>query len=75
VEIRVSDTGAGLTAEQIDRLFVPFDRLGAERTPIGGSGLGLALTKTLVSLMGGAIAVTSRPGSGSTFVVTLPVET
>ena len=75
VEIRVSDTGAGLTAEQIDRLFVPFDRLGAERTPIGGTGLGLALTKTLVSLMGGAIAVTSKPGSGSTFVVTLPVGT
>jgi PAS domain S-box-containing protein len=75
VELRVADTGIGLTREQLHKLFVPFDRLGAERTSIAGTGLGLALTKTLVDQMGGTIAVTSEPAAGSTFVVTLPNRT
>jgi signal transduction histidine kinase len=75
VELRVTDTGIGLSREQLDKLFVPFDRLGAERTSVAGTGLGLALTKTLVDQLGGTIVVTSEPAAGSTFVVTLPNRT
>jgi CheY-like chemotaxis protein len=53
-------------------LFVPFDRLGAEATGVEGTGLGLALTKTLVDAMRGALDVESEVGRGSTFSVTLP---
>ncbi|WP_162910968.1 PAS domain S-box protein [Azohydromonas sediminis] len=71
VSIRVSDTGAGLTAEQCARLFVPFERLDAEARQIQGTGIGLALTKRLVELMDGTVGVESRPGVGSTFWVRL----
>jgi PAS domain S-box-containing protein len=69
----VNDTGIGLRRDQIDRLFLPFERLGAERTTVAGTGLGLALTKSLIDLMGGSISVTSTPGKGSTFVVVFPL--
>jgi PAS domain S-box-containing protein len=72
VEIAVEDTGIGLSAEQLDRIFLPFERLGAERTATAGTGLGLAITKRFVELMGGTVRVNSLPGVGSTFVVTLP---
>jgi PAS domain S-box-containing protein len=74
VEVAIQDTGMGMTDEQRERLFRPFERLGAEATAIPGTGLGLALSKTLVELMGGRIQVESRPGSGSTFTVSLPRE-
>lgn len=73
VQIRISDTGAGLTAEQRARLFIAFERLGAEHTAIEGTGIGLALSQRLVALMGGEIGVESAPGSGSTFWVRLPL--
>ena len=72
IEIAVKDSGLGLSSEQLERMFVPFDRLGAEKTAIPGTGLGLALAKTLVELMGGSLAVESLPGAGSTFIVSLP---
>jgi PAS domain S-box-containing protein len=72
VEIAVQDTGIGLTGGQLERMFLPFERLGAETTAIPGSGLGLALSKTLMELMGGGIRVESLPGKGSTFIVSLP---
>ena len=71
VRLSVSDTGPGLTPEQQDRLFQPFERLGAERTTIQGTGLGLALTKKLVDAMGGDIGVITAPGEGSTFWIRL----
>ena len=71
--VRVSDTGAGLTPEQMARLFVPFERLEADQQRIEGTGIGLALSKRLVEAMGGAIGVESTPGSGSTFWVRLPL--
>jgi signal transduction histidine kinase/ActR/RegA family two-component response regulator len=70
--VRVSDTGVGLTPEQLDRLFVPFERLQAD-TRIEGTGIGLALSKRLVEAMDGTIGAESAPGSGSTFWVRLPL--
>jgi len=67
LRIYVQDTGLGLSPQQLERLFVPFERLGAEQTGEEGTGLGLALSKALVEAMGGTIGVTSVPGQGSTF--------
>ncbi|WP_280150991.1 PAS domain-containing protein [Piscinibacter sp. XHJ-5] len=72
VVLRVSDTGRGLTAEQRAHLFEPFNRLGIESEGIEGTGIGLAIVKTLVTHMGGSIIVDSQPGRGSTFEVLLP---
>jgi PAS domain S-box-containing protein len=67
VIVRVTDTGAGLRPDQVRRLFVPFERLDADRTGIEGAGVGLALAKRLTEAMGGRIGVESEPGAGSTF--------
>lgn len=72
VRISVSDQGQGISAELLPRLFVPFDRLGAERGHTAGTGLGLTVTRALVEAMGGSLTVESQPGEGSTFTVTLP---
>ena len=72
VRLKVGDTGPGIPPEKIARLFTPFDRLGAEQTGVEGTGLGLALSKRLVELMGGTIGVDSTVGQGSTFWVELP---
>ncbi len=71
--IRVSDTGIGIPANRLHRLFVPFERLH-RATGIEGSGLGLCITRGLVGLHGGTITVESREGEGTTFIVTLPAE-
>jgi signal transduction histidine kinase len=75
VRIDVRDTGAGMTRAQIQRLFVPFERLNASAHGIEGNGLGLALSKALAEAMGGTIAVASTPGAGSVFTVRLPAAT
>jgi len=67
VRVVVQDEGAGLDAEGQARLFHPFERLGAEAGTVEGTGIGLALSKWLVELMGGQIGVSSRPGQGSEF--------
>lgn len=69
-EISVCDEGPGLDPGQIERLFVPFDRLGAQLRP--GHGLGLALTRMLAQAMGGRLDVASEPGQGSRFTLVLP---
>jgi PAS domain S-box-containing protein len=73
VVIRVRDEGEGLTVEEQARLFKPFERLGAEKRGIEGTGVGLALSKRLTEAMGGVIGVESQPGRGSTFWVALRV--
>jgi PAS domain S-box-containing protein len=73
MEITVTDTGAGIPADQLDRLFEPFNRLGADKSGIEGTGIGLTLTKRLVELMNGTISVSSTPGRGTTFSVRMPV--
>jgi PAS domain S-box-containing protein len=69
--ITVTDTGVGIDAADIDRLFVPFDRLGAEQTEVEGTGVGLALSLRLVEAMGGALTVVSTRGQGSAFTVSM----
>jgi CheY-like chemotaxis protein len=68
----VADTGMGIPEAMLDRLFTPFDRLGAEQSDVQGTGLGLALSRRLVEAMGGQLLVESLPGTGSTFIVELP---
>jgi signal transduction histidine kinase len=71
VRIEVSDTGVGMTADQLGRLFTPFDRLGVGG--VEGNGLGLVVSKALVEAMGGSIQVVSSPGAGSVFILRLRV--
>lgn len=72
VRISISDTGPGIAPELRERLFTPFDRLGAESKGIEGTGLGLALSKRLAEVMGGQLGFESAFGEGSTFYVDLP---
>ena len=67
----VSDTGPGLTHGQIDSLYQPFNRLGAELSEVEGTGLGLAVARDLAEGMGGSLQVQSEPGKGSTFTLRL----
>ncbi len=67
VRIGITDSGAGLTPQQQDKLFQSFERLDAERTAIKGAGIGLVLSKRLVEMMGGQIGIRSEIGVGSTF--------
>ncbi len=71
IRFEVTDTGPGIPLDQQDQLFIPFSRLGADRSGIEGTGVGLALSKHLVELMGGEIGVDSAPGRGSTFWIDL----
>ncbi len=71
VRISVQDTGRGLTPDQLDNLFQPFNRLGQEAGSEEGTGIGLVVTKRLVELMGGEIGVNSSPGIGSLFWIEL----
>ena len=73
LRVEVSDQGAGIPPQLMDRLFVPFDRLGAEASGVEGTGLGLALSKRLMEAMGGTLGVDSAPGGGSTFFFELPL--
>jgi len=72
VVIEVGDTGAGLSTDQLGHLFEPFNRLGAERSGIDGTGIGLVISRRFVELMNGHMHVESQPGVGSVFRVVLP---
>ena len=67
----VEDTGIGIHAEDLDRVFQPFERAHRARANAGGTGLGLTITKMLAETMGGEITVCSKPGKGSVFQVRL----
>ena len=72
VRVSVADTGVGIAPDEVHRLFEPFDRLGAERTGVEGTGMGLTLSKHLIEHMGGSIHVASEAGQGAAFTVELP---
>jgi signal transduction histidine kinase len=67
LRLQVRDSGEGIVPDKLERLFVPFDRLGREAVEQDGTGLGLALSKGLMEAMGGSIGAESRPGEGSLF--------
>jgi len=67
LRIEVADTGTGIDEAGLKKIFTPFERLGADRVAIGGTGLGLALSKRMIEAMGGSIGVESTPGFGSRF--------
>lgn len=72
----VSDSGVGLTRQEIARLFRPFAQANSDvALRFGGTGLGLALVKRLAKAMGGDLAVTSKKGEGSIFTLTVSVRT
>ncbi len=71
VSVSITDTGPGIASEHLERLFVPFDRLGADVSGEEGTGLGLTLSRHLTEAMGGVLDVVSTVGTGSTFTVTL----
>ncbi|UUZ51518.1 response regulator [Massilia sp. B-10] len=71
IRIAVRDTGPGLDPAQLESLFQPFNRLGQESGTEEGTGIGLVVTKRLVELMGGEIGVSSSPGIGSIFWISL----
>lgn len=73
VQIGIEDTGVGMSASQLDQLFQPFNRVGAEKTEIEGTGLGLVIARELTHGMSGTIEVTSTPHTGSCFIVKLPL--
>ena len=73
LQIRVFDTGLGLTPSQQAELFQPYNRLGREASQIEGTGIGLVISRRLAELMGGDLQVESQAGQGCTFVFTLPL--
>jgi len=73
IEFVVADTGIGMTAEQVSRLFQEFSQVDSSTTrKYGGTGLGLAISRRFCQMMGGDISVESQPGQGSRFTIALP---
>ena len=72
VRISVRDNGNGIAAEDLPRLFMPFERIGADKLQTEGTGLGLAVVKKLMDAMGGKLGVESALGEGSTFWIEFP---
>jgi PAS domain S-box-containing protein len=72
VKISITDMGLGISADDLRKLFKPFERIGAEKTETEGTGLGLAVVKKLMDAMGGTVGVKSNLGTGSTFWIELP---
>jgi PAS domain S-box-containing protein len=72
IRLGIRDTGPGIAPENLERVFTPFDRLGAENGEIEGTGIGLPLSQRLTQLMNGVLSVESQLGSGTTFWLELP---
>jgi two-component system sensor histidine kinase KdpD len=75
VRVRIVDQGPGISAQEQERIFMPFYRSSDAGSPHEGSGLGLAIAKGFINAGGGEISVESLPGQGTSFVVDLPADT
>lgn len=73
IKIIIVDSGAGIPPNQLEKLFLPFERLGYQNSSIGGLGLGLSISRRLIALMGGELSGSSKPGYGSQFWIELPL--
>jgi PAS domain S-box-containing protein len=71
ITLEVQDSGIGMTPEQLEHLYEPFNRLGRERGEVEGSGIGLVLTRQLVERMNGLLRIDSEPGRGTRVFITL----
>lgn len=75
LEFRIRDTGIGMSREALERLYRPFEQASASTAAkFGGTGLGMAITQNLITLLGGSIQVESEEGKGTTFTVELPFK-
>ena len=74
LRLSVRDTGPGISAKDLPKLFLPFERLGVNQSEVEGTGIGLAISKRLAEAMGGTISVESVEGQGSTFSLELPIS-
>jgi CheY-like chemotaxis protein/anti-sigma regulatory factor (Ser/Thr protein kinase) len=72
VSLTVADTGPGIAAADLERVFEPFERLGAEQTAVEGTGIGLPLARAFAEAMHGHLTAASVLGEGTTFTITLP---
>ena len=74
ISFAVSDTGIGIAPEHLEHIFEPFWQVEQHLTrKVGGTGLGLSVTRRLARILGGDVGVRSTPGVGSTFTVTIPI--
>ncbi|NVN95933.1 MAG: PAS domain S-box protein [Bacteroidetes bacterium] len=73
LRILITDTGSGIPSENLDKIFLPFERIGAEKTEVEGTGLGLSVVKKLIDAMKGSIGIESKFGEGSCFWIELPI--
>jgi PAS domain S-box-containing protein len=73
IYMKIEDTGIGIEAEKLEKIFEPFQQSGDDRYKSQGTGLGLAISRKLAQLMGGGIDVNSAIGQGSAFIVSIPV--
>lgn len=74
LRISVEDTGQGIPADKQENVFIPFDRLGREAKTVEGTGIGLAIAKQIIEVLGGAIDFKSEEGEGSTFWIDVPLS-
>lgn len=74
IRFQIEDTGIGVAAEELDKIFQPFEQAGDQRYRAEGTGLGLAITQRLVEMMGGELKVASQLGQGTTFWFALQLE-
>lgn len=73
IRISVIDNGVGIAADKLDQIFQPYNRLGAEKTSVQGTGIGMTITKQIMELMNGDIGVESEAGKGTQFWIELPL--
>jgi PAS domain S-box-containing protein len=71
IDLAVADTGRGFSGTQLRDLYQPFNRLGADQSPVEGAGIGLVISKRLTELMGGSLELATAEGQGSTFTLRL----